>query len=308
MQQAPERTLPRLRRRLNPPPGGQWLSARVGPIVWRGLLCTAALATGGVAYADLPTVINAVRAEGCARERLSTPPVEPSEALHDIARKLSRGGELDELIEDTSYPAASSASLYLRGPTDDAAIREAIEDRYCGVVSNAQFTDVGVYRSGNESWIVLAERSQPLAVGDPVDVAARVLALVNAARGESRRCGRRRLDAVPPVTLSRALTEAAQHHADDMAGPAAFDHRGSDGSQPPERVARTGYRWRATGENIAAGQASADAVVTAWLDSPGHCTNIMGPQFTEMGVAWALAPSENPAIYWAQVFAAPQLP
>ena len=32
----------------------------------------------------------------------------------------------------------------------------------------------------------------------------------------------------------------------------------------------------------------------------------MGPQFTEMGVAYALAPSENPAIYWAQVFAAPQ--
>jgi len=283
-------------------------SAQVGSIVCRGLLCTAALATVGVAYADLPTVINAVRAEGCTRERTATTPVEPSEALHDIARELSRGGELDDLIEDTGYPAASSASLYLRGPTDDAAIREAIEDRYCEVVNDAQFTEVGIYRNGNESWIVLAERRQPLAVGDPAGVAARVLALVNAARGESRRCGRRRLDAVPPVTLSRALTEAAQHHADDMAGPAEFDHRGSDGSQPSERVARTGYRWRATGENIAAGQASAEEVVTAWLDSPGHCTNIMGPQFTEMGVAYALAPSENPAIYWAQVFAAPQLP
>ena len=284
------------------------LSARFGSIVWWGLTCTAALATGGVAYADLPTVINAVRAEGCAGERRATPPVEQSEALHDIARELSRGSELDELIESTGYPAASSASLYLRGPIDDAAIREAIEDRFCGVVSNAQFTSVGVYRSGNESWIVLAERSQPMAVGDPADVAARVLALVNAARGESRRCGRRRLDAVPPLTLSRALTEAAQHHADDMAGPAAFDHRGSDGSQPPERVSRTGYRWSATGENIAAGQTSADEVVAAWLDSPGHCANIMGPQFTEMGVAYALAPSESPAIYWAQVFAAPQFP
>ena len=276
--------------------------------LWRGLLCTAALATGSVAHADLPTVINAVRAEGCAGERPATPAVEPSEALHDIARELSRGGELDDLIEGMGYPAASSASLYLRGATDDASIREAIEDRYCEVVSDAQFTDIGVYRSGNESWIVLAERSRPIAVGDPVDVAARVLELVNAARGDSRRCGRRRLDAAPPVTLSRALTEAAQSHAIDMAGPGSFDHRGSDGSEPPERVTRTGYRWRATGENIAAGQASADAVVTAWLDSPGHCTILMGPQFTEMGVAYALAPSENPAIYWAQVFAAPQLP
>jgi uncharacterized protein YkwD len=284
------------------------LSAQVGSVVCRGLLCTATLAAGSVAYADLPTVINAVRAEGCAGERPATPAVEPSEALHDIARELSRGGELDESIEEAGYPAASSASLYLRGPTDDAAIREAIEDRYCGVASNAQFTEVGVYRSGNESWIVLAGQSQPITLGDPADIAARVLELVNAARGESRRCGRRRHDAVPPVTLSRALTEAAQRHADDMAGPAAFDHRGSDGSQPPERVTRTGYRWLATGENIAAGQASADEVVAAWLDSPGHCTNIMGPQFTEMGVAYALAPAESPAIYWTQVFAAPQLP
>jgi uncharacterized protein YkwD len=196
-------------------------TAYVGSVVWRTVLCIAALATGGVAYADLPTVINAVRAEGCAGERPATLPVEPSDALHDIAR---------------------------------------------------------------------------------------VLALVNAARGESRRCGRRRQDAVPPVTLSRALTEASQRHADDMAGPGAFDHRGSDGSQPPERVSRTGYRWRATGENIAAGQVSADEVVASWLASPGHCTNVMGPQFTEMGVAYALAPSENPAIYWTQVFAAPQLP
>lgn len=274
----------------------------------RALLCTAALATGGLAYADPATVINAVRAEGCAGERTAAPAVESSDALHEIARELSRGRELDDLIEDLGYPAASAASLHLRGPTDDTAIREAIEDRYCAVVGNARFTSVGVYRSGNESWIVLAERSQPIAVGDPVDVAARVLDLVNAARGESRRCGRRRLDAVPPVTLSRALTEAAQQHADDMAGPAAFDHRGSDGSEPPERVTRTGYRWRATGENIAAGQASADEVVAAWLDSPGHCRNIMGPQFTEMGVAHALAPSESPAIYWAQVFAAPQVP
>ena len=276
------------------------------PIVrWR-LLWTAATVTAGVAYADLPTTINAVRADGCSGERPATSAVESSEALHDVARELSRGGELDDLIEGTDYPAASAASLYLRGPTDDAAMREAIEDRYCEVVSNAEFSDVGIYRSGNESWIVLAARSQPIAVGDPAVVAARVLELVNSARGEARRCGRRRFDAVPPVTLSRALTEAAQQHADDMAGPAAFDHRGSEARLPSVRVSRTGYLWRAAGENIAAGQASADEVVSAWLASPDHCRNIMGPQFTEMGVAYALAPSENPAIYWAQVFAAPQ--
>jgi uncharacterized protein YkwD len=133
----------------------------------------------------------------------------------------------------------------------------------------------------------------------------RVLELVNAARAQSRRCGRRQFAAVPPLALSSLLTEAAARHAEDMALSASFHHRGSDGSQPSERVTRAGYRWRSTGENIAAGQSTAAAVVAAWLDSPGHCTNIMGPQYTEMGVAFALA-SGRPGVYWAQVFAAPQ--
>jgi len=90
-----------------------------------------------------------------------------------------------------------------------------------------------------------------------------------------------------------------------MAQHGSFDHRGTDGSQPAERVTATGYRWRTTGENIAVGQSNADAVVTAWLESPGHCTNIMGPQFTQMGVAFALTPVGKPTIYWAQVFGAP---
>ena len=43
-----------------------------------------------------------------------------------------------------------------------------------------------------------------------------------------------------------------------------------------------------------------------WLESPGRCANIMGPQFTEMGVAVAAAPQSALRIFWAQVFAAPQ--
>jgi uncharacterized protein YkwD len=204
---------------------------------------------------------------------------------------------LNDAIDRVGYPIKSSASLYLKGPTDDAAIREVIEDRYCTAVNNPLFTEVGVYRSNNETWIVLATRAEQPAVEDSAAVAARVLELVNAARTKPRRCGRRRLEAAPALTLSPALTEAASGHARDMAQHGSFDHRGSDGSQPAERVSRAGYRWRATGENIAAGQSSADTVVTAWLESPGHCANIMGPQFTQMGVAFAPAASGNTGIY-----------
>ena len=194
----------------------------------------------------------------------------------------------------------------MEGPTDDAAIREIIEDRYCTAVNDPRFTEAGIYRSGNETWIVLAARFEQPAVEDSATIAARVLELVNAAREKSRQCGLRRLDAAPPLTLSRTLTEVASRHAQDMAQQRLARPSRLGRQQPAERVSRAGYRWRAAGENIAVGPSNADAVVAGWLDSPGHCTNIMGPQFTEMGVAFALAPPGSPATYWAQVFAAPQ--
>jgi uncharacterized protein YkwD len=46
--------------------------------------------------------------------------------------------------------------------------------------------------------------------------------------------------------------------------------------------------------------------VSAWLDSPGHCATLMSPLYAETGIAFALAPGKNPAIYWTQVFAAPR--
>jgi uncharacterized protein YkwD len=257
-----------------------------------------------VARAQPQATIDTLRAEGCARMRPAGSGVIPSEALNDVARELSRSGDLNAALDRVGYPVASSASLYLKGPTDDAAIREVIEDRYCTAVNNPAFTEVGVYRSGNETWIVLAARSEQPAADESPAVAMRVLQLVNAARAQPRRCGRRQFEAVPPLALSSILTQAAARHAEDMALNASLDHRGSDGSQPSERVTRAGYRWRWTGENIAAGQSTAAAVVAAWLDSPGHCTNIMGPQYTEMGVAFALA-AGKPGVYWAQVFAAP---
>lgn len=270
----------------------------------RGLACAAALFVSSMAHAQPTAAVNDVRTDGCARQRPAASVAQSAE-LDAVARELARGRELNEALDRVVYPAARSESLYLKGPTDDAAIREVIEDRFCSAVSDPLFTEVGSYREGNETWIVLAARSERPAADDSAAVAERVLELVNEARSEARRCGRRRLDAVPPLTLSRTLNEAALAHASDMARHASFDHRGSDGSQPSERVTRTGYRWRSTGENIAAGQPTADAVVAAWLESPGHCANIMGPQYTEMGVAFGVAPAGNPAVYWAQVFAAP---
>jgi uncharacterized protein YkwD len=136
-------------------------------------------------------------------------------------------------------------------------------------------------------------------------VRERVVDLVNAARNSSRRCGSDRYAAVPPLSESRKLNDAAAGHARDMARRRFFDHRGPDGSQPKDRVLRTGYQPRLTGENIAFGPESAEEAVAGWLASPGHCANIMDPRFQHIGVALATGRKRG-EIYWVQNFGAPR--
>ncbi|HEX6396757.1 MAG TPA: CAP domain-containing protein [Steroidobacteraceae bacterium] len=134
---------------------------------------------------------------------------------------------------------------------------------------------------------------------------ARVVELVNEARSHGRRCGREKFSAAPALRASRKLDDAAAEHARDMARKKYFEHEGSDGSQPRDRVKRAGYQSRLTGENIALGPQSAEEVVAGWLDSPGHCANIMEPRFRDIGVGLATGPKRG-QIYWVQNFGSPR--
>ena len=154
-----------------------------------------------------------------------------------------------------------------------------------------------------------------MAVGCAADVAvaresgdqvrARVVELVNAARSKPRKCGSERFAAAPPLSESRQLDDAAAGHARDMVRRKYFDHRGSDGTQPKDRVLRAGYESRLTGENIALGPESAEEVVEGWLDSPGHCANIMEPRFRDIGVGVARGKKRG-QVYWVQNFGLPR--
>lgn len=257
------------------------------------------------ARADPVDVINALRLEGCESEPAVGRPVEPDPTLDDVAHELSLNEGLEAALSHADYAAARSTVFHVRGSRADASIREILAGRYCGSINDARYEEIGVYGSGDETWIVLAVRQpspQPL---EPGAVAERVLDLVNEARAQSRRCGGEIYDSAKPLSLSDELNEAALAHARDMATRGVLTHVGSDGSDSGERIRSAGYAWHASGENVASGQLSADAVVAAWLASPGHCATLMGPRFTETGVAFALAPSKNPSIYWAQEFAAP---
>jgi uncharacterized protein YkwD len=136
-------------------------------------------------------------------------------------------------------------------------------------------------------------------------VRARVVELVNDARSHGRKCGSERFAAAPALDTSRKLNDAAADHARDMARRRFFDHRGSDGSQPKDRVISAGYQPQLTGENIAFGPESAEEAVAGWLASPGHCANIMDPRFQHIGVGLATGRGRG-QIYWVQDFGAPR--
>jgi len=91
---------------------------------------------------------------------------------------------------------------------------------------------------------------------------------------------------VGPLRLNDTLSLAASDRVGDMMRKRYFDHVSPDGVNPFTWVARRGYRYRMIGENLAVGYASADRVVTGWMNSPGHRANILQKRFDEIGIAF----------------------
>ncbi|WP_331769529.1 CAP domain-containing protein (plasmid) [Embleya sp. NBC_00888] len=106
-----------------------------------------------------------------------------------------------------------------------------------------------------------------------------------------------------PLADNAKLQAAAQGHSNDMAKRGYFDHIDPDGADPSRRITAAGYRWSASGENIAAGQASPAEVMNAWMASPGHRANILNCSFEDIGVGVDFAPG-GPR--WTQNFGASQ--
>jgi len=128
------------------------------------------------------------------------------------------------------------------------------------------------------------------AAGSPEE-RARVIELVNQERARN---------GLGPVWENGALTGAAESYALDMATADFFSHTGLDGSTLTSRAGVAGYTgWTWLGENIAAGQSTADQVFQAWMNSPGHRANILSSKAREIGIGHALTATSRYRHYWA---------
>lgn len=124
------------------------------------------------------------------------------------------------------------------------------------------------------------------------DLETAIIGLINQERAQAG-CGAVRFDA--------GLQQAAALHSQDMAQNGYFSHTGQNGSQFWDRAIAAGYDGFATGENIAAGHATAAEVVAGWMDSPGHRDNILTCSHTEMGVGYYYS-DQGYHHYWTQIF------
>lgn len=133
------------------------------------------------------------------------------------------------------------------------------------------------------------------------DYEAQVLTLVNQKRAAGATCGGVKYAPAPPLTLDDRLRCAARKHSKDMGVKKFFSHTGSNGSTPWQRIKSAGYTYTQAAENIAAGYSTPSAVVTGWMNSSGHCKNIMKSSLKHLGVGYYEGTAGYKK-YWTQDF------
>lgn len=114
----------------------------------------------------------------------------------------------------------------------------------------------------------------------------------------------RAANGLPTVTLSPTLTAAAQWMSGSMATYDYFAHASSDGRSPQQRMADAGYPAYATwtGEDIAAGYASASAVLEGWRNSPTHDAVLRNPNYRAIGLGYTYSGASTYGSYWVADF------
>lgn len=100
-----------------------------------------------------------------------------------------------------------------------------------------------------------------------------------------------------PLAIDEKLMNSARAKSADMASKKYFDHTSPTYGSPFDQMKSYGISYRSAAENIAMGQRSAEEVVKAWMESPGHRQNILTPEFTHIGIGY-----DANGNYWTQQF------
>jgi uncharacterized protein YkwD len=133
------------------------------------------------------------------------------------------------------------------------------------------------------------------------DYEQQVLDLVNMERANN---------GLPPYKRASELDNAARYHSADLGQDNYFDHNTYDRVNGNlvyvcDTWARLATYYPSTGwrgENIAAGYATPQEVMTGWMNSSGHRANILSSNYWEIGIGYATTSGSTYGRYWTQDF------
>lgn len=274
----------------------------------RFALLLTGLTLGSVQAAEQAQLLEAINAyrgqvQRCAEQ--ASEPLPPLAADSRLALPAAGAGDLQQALSAAGYPLVTVQAISLSGPRDASSAMQALRESFCRVLLDPQFIEIGISRAERDWRIVLA---RPLLSGRLADAQAegqQLLAQLNEARAQARQCGEQAFAATTALAWNAALGAAAEAHSRAMANGNFFAHLDRDGRTPGDRAELAGYPGRLVGENIAAALDAPAKVVAGWLASPAHCANLMNPDFSELGAAYASDPQSDAGIYWTALFGAP---
>lgn len=117
----------------------------------------------------------------------------------------------------------------------------------------------------------------------------KVIQLVNEERAKN---------GLSPVRESDAASDAAAVRAREITR--SFSHTRPNGAGFATALTESGVRFNSSGENIAYGQRTPEAVMNTWMNSQGHRANILNRQYTSIGVGYYV--DSRGVAYWVQLF------
>ena len=118
----------------------------------------------------------------------------------------------------------------------------------------------------------------------------------------------RRQAGAAPLQVSQAFGAAAQSHVASMSAQQYFAHDVlPDGLSWWALAQQFGATSQFHGENIAWGNADAQATVAQWMSDPIHYDNLVNPHYTVIGIGRVTGPPPDPAFagtttIWAVTF------
>ena len=121
--------------------------------LWRLGVLLAGLAAMPATWADPLSAVEVLREGGCGGIMPAAPPLRHNPMLDRAAAEWAMGQSLPVASERNGYRGDFTAGLHISGP--DSATLQLLRRSGCRIVAGREMRDIGVYRRGFDTWIVV---------------------------------------------------------------------------------------------------------------------------------------------------------